>query len=110
MTESGPTFASAPPERIDLADGAALVRCRPERAAEAVAAINASLDHLRPWMAWAAEPATEAGMATFFAAAEELWEQRTDFGYSIVEGPEEAVVGGCGLHASRTSSATRSRG
>lgn len=37
-------------------------------------------------------------MATFFAAAEELWEQRTDFGYSIVEGPEEAVVGGCGLH------------
>lgn len=98
MTEAAPTFASAPPERIDLPDGAALVRCHSERAAAAVVAINASLDHLRPWMAWAAEPATEAGMVTFFAAAEELWEQRRDFGYSIVEGPEEALVGGCGLH------------
>lgn len=98
MIDAGPTFASAPPERIELTDGTALVRCRPERAAAAVVAINASLDHLRPWMAWAAEPATEAAMATFFAAAEELWGQRRDFGYSLVEGPDQAVVGGCGLH------------
>ena len=67
MAEPTPTFTSAPPDRIDLGQGAVLVRCRPERAAAAVAAINASLDHLRPWMAWAAEPATETGMATFFA-------------------------------------------
>ncbi|MEQ1785954.1 MAG: GNAT family N-acetyltransferase, partial [Acidimicrobiales bacterium] len=55
-------------------------------------------DHLWPWMAWAAEPATEAGLATFFAVAEELWDQRQDFGYSIVDAEGQAVLGGCGLH------------
>lgn len=98
MRDTPPTFASAPPERIDLASGAALVRTSTERAAAAVHAINASLDHLWPWMAWAAEPATEAGLATFFAAAEELWDQRQDFGYSIVDAEDRAVLGGCGLH------------
>jgi RimJ/RimL family protein N-acetyltransferase len=98
MTDTGPVFLSAPPERIDLAGGA-LVRCRPERAVPAVTAINASLQHLRPWMAWAAEPATEAGMATFFAASEQLWDDRRDFSYSIVDALDERVVlGGCGLH------------
>ena len=97
VTEEAPTFPSAPPERIELSASVALVRCRAERAAAAVAAINASLDHLWPWMAWASEPATEAGLATFFAAAEELWDQRKDFGYSIVDA-DDAVLGGCGLH------------
>ena len=52
-----------------------------------------------PWMAWASR-AGHRGRAwpTFFAAGEELWDQRRDFGYSIVEGPDERVVGGCGLH------------
>ena len=36
-------------------------------------------------------------MATFFAAAEELWDQHKDFGYSIVDA-DDAVLGGCGLH------------
>jgi RimJ/RimL family protein N-acetyltransferase len=98
VSDPAPTFPAAPPEQIDLGD-AQLVRCRPERAAAAVAAINASLDHLWPWMAWANEPATEAAMATFLATAEELWDQRKDFGYSIVDPDDEQVLGGCGLHA-----------
>jgi RimJ/RimL family protein N-acetyltransferase len=97
-TDEGPIFPSAPPERIDLGIGVALVRCQPARAAATVVAINTSLDHLRPWMAWAAEPATEAGMATFLAAAEELWDRRKDFGYSIVDAADAVVLGGCGLH------------
>src|SRR3546814_17045305 len=79
----------------------ALVRDRPERSRAAVAAINESLEHLRPWMAWAQEPATEASIGTFFAAAEALWDQRRDFGYSIVVPAPQAspleddiVVGG----------------
>jgi len=97
---AGPVFPAAPPERIELGSGRALVRARPERAAAAVAAVNESLEHLRPWMAWAAEPATEAGLAVFFASAEQLWDQRRDFGYSIVDGSghDERVIGGCGLH------------
>ncbi|MDP1806394.1 MAG: GNAT family N-acetyltransferase, partial [Acidimicrobiales bacterium] len=66
--------------------------------ADVAAAVNASLQHLQPWMAWAAEPATEAGMAVFFATAEELWDQRRDFGFHVVEGPADEVVGGGGLH------------
>jgi len=97
MTETALVFPAAPAERIELDRGVALVRCRADRAPAAVTAINASLGHLRPWMAWASEPATEAGLATFFAAAEELWDQRRDFGYSVLDA-HEAVLGGCGLH------------
>jgi RimJ/RimL family protein N-acetyltransferase len=97
VSDPAPVFSGTPPERIDLGD-AQLVRCRPERAAAAVVAINASLEHLQPWMAWAGEPANEAAMATFFTVAEELWDQHKDFGYSIVD-PDERVIGGCGLHA-----------
>jgi RimJ/RimL family protein N-acetyltransferase len=97
MSDQSPTFAGPPPERIDLGD-ALLVRCRAERAGAAVTAINESLEHLRPWMAWASEPATEAAMAVFFAAAEELWDKGKDFGYSIVDPDDTIVLGGCGLH------------
>ena len=98
MADDAPTFPSAPPERIDLGIGVALVRTRAHRAAAAEDAINESLEHLRPWMAWASEPATEAGLATLFSAAEELWDQRRDFGYLIVDPADEVVLGGCGLH------------
>jgi RimJ/RimL family protein N-acetyltransferase len=98
VTEATPTFPSAPPARIDLGIGVALVRCRAERATATATAINASLEHLQPWMAWAAEPATAAGLATFFATAEALWDQRKDFGYSIVDPADEVVLGGAGLH------------
>ena len=99
MTDiDGPVFASTPPERIDLPGGMVLARSRRERAAAMVLAINASLDHLQPWMAWASEPATEEAMTAFLAAAEDQWDQRRDFGYSILDA-DGAVAGGCGLHA-----------
>ena len=96
--DPGPTFPAAPPDRIPLTGGRALVRWSADRAADAMVSINESLEHLAPWMAWAGEPATEAGLATVFATGEELWERRRDFGYSIVEADDERVIGGCGLH------------
>jgi RimJ/RimL family protein N-acetyltransferase len=96
--DDGPRFPSAPPERIDLGVGVALVRARAHRAPAIVDAINTSLEHLRPWMAWAAEPATEAGMAAFCAATEQLWDERRDFSYTIVDPADTVVLGGCGLH------------
>ena len=99
MTEGQrPVFTVAPPERIGLTGDRALVRVSADRAGALVASVNESLEHLRPWMAWAQEPATEPAMATFLALGEELWDQRRDFAYSIVEGADERVVGGCGLH------------
>jgi RimJ/RimL family protein N-acetyltransferase len=97
----GPVFPAAPPERIELPGGRALVRWTPERAPAATASVNESLEHLKPWMAWAQEPVTEAAQATFLAAGEQLWARRRDFGYSVIEGPDERVVGGCGLHGRR---------
>lgn len=101
VSETVATFVTAPPERVEVRDGVALVRCRPEWATAAAVAVNVSLAHLRPWMAWAAEPATEAGLAAFFVAAEELWDRRQDFGYSIVDALQGSVLGGCGLHGRR---------
>ena len=96
--DEGPVFPATPPERIELGGGRALVRGSADRAAAAAVSVNESLEHLAPWMAWAAEPATEAGLATVFAAGEELWDRRRDFGYSVIEGSDERIVGGCGLH------------
>ena len=96
--DDGPVFPEAPPERIELTGGRALVRCSADRAAAAATSINESLDHLSPWMAWATEAATEAGIAVVFATGEELWDRRRDFGYCVIEGPDERIVGGCGLH------------
>ena len=98
VEDEGPVFPEAPPERIELSQGRALVRSSPDRAAAAAISINESLEHLSPWMAWAAEPATEAGCAVVFATGEELWKRRRDFGFLVVEGPDERIVGGCGLH------------
>jgi RimJ/RimL family protein N-acetyltransferase len=96
--DEGPVFRGAPRERIELPGDRALVRWSADRAAAAAVSINESLDHLSPWMAWASVPATEAALAVFLAVGEDLWDQRRDFGFSIVEGPEERIVGGCGLH------------
>ena len=96
--DEGPVFPAAPPERIELSQGRAIVRGSADRAAAIAVSINESREHLAPWMAWAAEPATEGSVAVSFATGEELWNRRRDFGFSVVEGPEERVIGGCGLH------------
>lgn len=90
-------FPSAPPERVELAGGLALVRPRADLVPSGVRAINASLDHLRPWMAWAAEPATEASLAEVYAAADVAWAERRDFAFVLVDAGDE-VRGGSGLH------------
>lgn len=61
-----------------------------------VASVNESLDHLRPWMPWAQEPATAASLGAFLRTSEERWEASLDFGYLLRDG--EKVVGACGLH------------
>lgn len=93
----GPVFPAAPPEEIALHDGIRLVRISADQAAAVTKAINESLDHLSPWMAWADKPAEESQRAVFMAAAAELWEAKRDFTYTIVDA-DGTVIGGCGLH------------
>ena len=93
-----PAFAAAPPEHLDLALGVALVRAGPDVVASAVESINESLEHLRPWMAWAQTPATAESVGTVYGEAAAAWEARTDFTYVLVETATGRVIGGSGLH------------
>lgn len=96
--DEAPIFPSAPPERLELPGGEVLLRNRAERAARAAEAINASLQHLRPWMAWAQEPVTEAALRERFVESGAAWDDRRDFPYLIVDEASGEVLGGCGLH------------
>jgi RimJ/RimL family protein N-acetyltransferase len=71
---------------MDQADGIAL-------------AVGASLDYLKPWMAWATREAAEPRIQRIrVAEADELWDSGSDFIYSILLQPNRAVVGEIGLH------------
>ena len=63
-----------------------------------VEAVNASLDHLRPWMPWAQEPATQESIGAFVNGAVESWEACREFQFTIRRATDEAIVGCCGLH------------
>jgi RimJ/RimL family protein N-acetyltransferase len=76
-----------------------VIRCwEPEDAAELKRAIDASIDHLLPWMPWVAnepEPLPEkTARLTEFKA---MFERNEDFIYGIFNTDGE-VVGGTGLH------------
>jgi ribosomal-protein-serine acetyltransferase len=62
--------------------------------------VSESLEHLRPWMPWAAEY-SQADAASFTRQCEEDWLSGAAFNYAITTGGE--AVGSCGL-MSRTGS------
>ncbi|MGO8685751.1 MAG: GNAT family N-acetyltransferase [Candidatus Dormibacteria bacterium] len=85
----------AAPERIELGSGLILRRWRPADAEAQARAIAESLDHLRPWLPWAAATTVEERRATL-ALWEQAWDTGGDLVYGLFLGP--LVVGGCGLH------------
>jgi RimJ/RimL family protein N-acetyltransferase len=92
--------AARPPDRID-APPFALWRHRAQDAAAMITAINESLEHLKPWMAWAQQPATEASVEEFLSGALASFEAGTEYGYVVREPSQTgdgAILGGCGLH------------
>lgn len=77
------------------------IRCWEPRDAPLLAeALEASLEHLRPWMPWACEeprPLDErVNLLRTFRGRFDLGE---DFTYGVFDRAESEVVGGCGLHA-----------
>ncbi len=77
-----------------------VVRCwDPADAGLAKDAIDTSLDHLRPWMAWAeAEPSTLEQRRQLLTRFAEDFARGDDAVYGIFEPDERRVVGGTGLH------------
>ena len=62
-----------PDETIRSAD-VTLTRARLDDVDDLVAAVNSSLDELRPWMPWAQVPATPASIGEFLERAIGNWE------------------------------------
>src|SRR5690349_20325577 len=77
-----------------------VIRCwDPDDAGLAKDAIDTSLDHLRPWMPWAAsEPTTLEQKRQLLTRFAEDFARGDDAVYGIFARDERRVVGGTGLH------------
>ncbi|MFD9686589.1 GNAT family N-acetyltransferase [Kitasatospora sp. NPDC059088] len=89
-----------PPELLRLPGGLCLHRRRSAHAPALHRAVRANLEHLRPWLDWAAEVPTRARTAERTRAGTAAWEAGTDFMYlaDLDEAPGR-VVAALGLHA-----------
>jgi RimJ/RimL family protein N-acetyltransferase len=84
------------PREVDAGAGVVLRAPDPIDAEGVCEAINASLDELRPWMPWAAEPATVDQQAVRLAIVAEGFAVGGDAGYTIFSDGE--VAGIVGVH------------
>jgi len=77
-----------------------VVRCwEPRDAPLLKEAIDSSLEHLRPWMPWAAhEPQTLGEKVELLRRFRGKFDLDEDFVYGIFDADEAEVVGGAGLH------------
>jgi ribosomal-protein-serine acetyltransferase len=85
-----------PPVHIDGAR-VALRRYSSDDALHLHEAIIDSVEHLVPWMPWAAlEPLELADREQLIADWSDCWEEGDDFNFGVFE--DGTLVGGCGLH------------
>jgi len=92
------------PRELTLAGGERLRPFELDDLDQLVEVINAELDHLRPWMPWAQEPATAEAELEFLNGSARNWSAGTDFVYAIVDGgamPRPRILGALGLHNRR---------
>lgn len=90
------------PETIDLGDGIVLERARPEHAAAIARAVGQSLEHLRPYLAWATpDQATEAKQRERLVAHQDEWQRSDHFGFVVRRAADTAVLGSVGLDWTR---------
>jgi RimJ/RimL family protein N-acetyltransferase len=77
-----------------------VIRCwQPEDASLAKAAIDASLEHLQPWMPWALdEPTSVEEKVNLMRRFRGRFDLDQDYTYGIFSTDESRALGGCGLH------------
>jgi ribosomal-protein-serine acetyltransferase len=86
---------SRPPEVVN-AGPVALRRWRVADLAASYEAVSESLEHLRPWMPWAAD-FSRASQAEFLVGCERDWESGAAFNYAMLV--DDAIAGSIGLMA-----------
>lgn len=76
------------------------MRCwHPDDAPLLKAAIDANLDHLRPWMPWVEhEPTDLDAKVGFLRRCRGTFDLDQDYTFGIFDPDEARVLGGCGLH------------
>ena len=89
------TERTVPDETIEL-DGLTLRRYRDDDLDALFHAVTDSLDHLRPWMPWAANY-TRQSAAEFLAKAARDWADGNEYNYAMIA--DGTLAGGCGLMA-----------
>ncbi|MET9875755.1 GNAT family protein [Actinacidiphila glaucinigra] len=85
----------AEPSAILRSDQAVLRRWRTGDLDALDRAISESVEHLMPWMPWAADHGRDR-TADFLARSHEEWATGEAFAYAITS--DDTVIGGCGLH------------
>jgi len=89
------TRSDRPAELIER--GPVTLRRHREEDVDAVfQAVTESVDHLLPWLPWAAAYRRQSA-AEFLAKAAQDWEDGTEYNYAIISGG--TLAGGCGLMA-----------
>lgn len=86
------------PEETIRHDGITLRRWRSDDADSLHRVVNESLDHLAPWMPWAANGYPPEAASAYLAQSLTDWEAGTAYNYAIIA-PGGEVVGSCGLMA-----------
>jgi RimJ/RimL family protein N-acetyltransferase len=83
-----------------IVTGRLVLRCwEPQDAAPLKEAVDESVDHLLPWMPWAAdEPQTVEEKAELLRTFRGNFDLGVDFVYGIFDRDEAEVLGGTGLH------------
>lgn len=91
-TISGPAYRVVTPRLV--------IRCwEPKDAALMKAALDVSIEHLRPWMPWAAhEPQSLTEKIALLRRFRGSFDLGTDFVYGIFSPDETRAIGGTGLH------------
>jgi ribosomal-protein-serine acetyltransferase len=82
------------PEDVLVHGPVTLRRNREDDLAAVYAAVTESLDHLRPWMPWAAGY-TRQSAAEFLAKSARSWADGSEYGYAIIA--DGTLAGGCSL-------------
>lgn len=92
MTNSGPAYRLHTPRLV--------IRCwQPADAPLLTAAVEASLDHLRPWMNWAQqEPTPLQTKINLLRSLRGRFDLGQDFNFGLFDRTETTVLGGLGLH------------
>jgi RimJ/RimL family protein N-acetyltransferase len=98
VTEDVATYTGIP-ERIDLPGGVYLRALTAADLDQLVDVVNAELEHLRPWMPWAAVPVSADTQAEFLQASIDKRVEGVEFNYGLFRDAD--LLGGCGLMSRR---------